>query len=231
MKKHILILEDESAIADNIRYALEAEGFATTWLATLSEARGRLAQGDIDLLVLDVGLPDGNGFDFCRELRKTSAVPVIFLTARSGEVDRVVGLEIGADDYMVKPFSPRELAARVKAVFRRGTAAVPAETPQRLNSSLPFTIDPERMKIHYFGTALPLSRYEFRLLRVLIERPGRVLSRDQLMELAWEEPEASLDRTVDAHIKSLRAKMRQVEPGVEPIETHRGLGYSLKENW
>jgi len=226
----ILILEDESSIADNIRYALEAEGFAALWFSTLKEGREALARGGIDLVVLDVGLPDGNGFDFCRELRKTSAVPVIFLTARSGEVDRVVGLEIGADDYMVKPFSPRELAARVKAVFRRGAAAVGAP-PSRPSSALPFTVDAERLKIFYFGEPLPLSRYEFRLLRVLVERPGRVLSRDQLMELAWEEPEASLDRTVDAHIKSLRAKMRKVNPAVDPIETHRGLGYSLKEHW
>lgn len=227
----ILILEDESSIADNIRYALEAEGFATAWGSTLGEGRRRLATGGIDLIVLDVGLPDGNGFDFCRELRKTSAVPVIFLTARSSEIDRVVGLEIGADDYLVKPFSPRELAARVKAVFRRGAAANPEPAAVRMRSNLPFTIDSERMKISYFGEALPLSRYEYRLLRVLIERPGRVLSRDQLMELAWEEPEASLDRTVDAHIKTLRAKMKKVNAVAEPIETHRGLGYSLKENW
>ena len=230
MSKSILILEDESSIADNIRYALEAEGFAAHWYSTLKEGRERLQAGDIDLIVLDVGLPDGNGYDFCRELRKTSPIPVIFLTARSGEVDRVVGLEIGADDYMVKPFSPRELAARVKAVFRRG-AAGPDLPAQRTRSNLPFTLDPERMKISYFGEVLPLSRYEYRLLRVPIERPGRVLSRDQLMELAWEEPEASLDRTVDAHIKTLRAKMKKINAVAEPIETHRGLGYSLKENW
>lgn len=225
-------MEDESSIADNIRYALEAEGFTTYWCGTLQEGREFLSHSTTDLIVLDVGLPDGNGFDFCRELRKTQSVPVIFLTARSGEVDRVVGLEIGADDYMVKPFSPRELAARVKAVFRRGGGGVvPESQVQRVSSSLPFTVDAERLKIHYFGEALPLSRYEFRLLRVLIERPGRVLSRDQLMDLAWEEPEASLDRTVDAHIKSLRAKMKKIRPEIDPIETHRGLGYSLREHW
>lgn len=231
MTKRILILEDESSIADNIRYALEAEGFSTQWCGTLKEGRSILEEGGVDLLVLDVGMPDGNGFDFCRELRQTLSTPVIFLTARSGEVDRVVGLEIGADDYMVKPFSPRELAARVKAVFRRGATIREVGSPVRVNSSLPFTLDSERMKIFYFGEALPLSRYEFRLLRVFLERPGRVLSRDQLMELAWEEPEASLDRTVDAHIKSLRAKMRKVNASIDPIETHRGMGYSLKENW
>ncbi|HCU24912.1 MAG TPA: two-component system response regulator CreB [Deltaproteobacteria bacterium] len=235
MPARILILEDESSIADNIRYGLEAEGFIVTWCTTLAEAKQCLAAGGIDLLVLDVGLPDGNGYDFCKELRKSSPLPVIFLTARSGEIDRIVGLEIGADDYLVKPFSPRELAARVKAIFRRGTAfnahGTQAGVAAKPKTRTPFFIDSERMKIFYFEQALPLSRYEFRLLRVLVERPGRVLSRDQLMELAWEEPEASLDRTVDAHIKSLRAKMRRVKADLDPIETHRGLGYSLKENW
>lgn len=226
----ILILEDESSIADNIRYALEAEGFQTEWRSTLGEGRERILAGGFDLLVLDVGLPDGNGFDFCRELRKSSALPVIFLTARAGEIDRVVGLEIGADDYVVKPFSPRELAARVKSLLRRSAGLVPGSAPAKA-SSTPFEIDAERLKIRYFGETLPLSRYEYRLLRVLIERPGRVLSRDQLMDLAWEEPEASLDRTVDAHIKSLRAKLKKVKPELDPIETHRGSGYALKEDW
>ncbi|HKX12873.1 MAG TPA: two-component system response regulator CreB [bacterium] len=226
----ILILEDESSIADNIRYALEAEGFQTEWRSTLGEGRERLKAGGVDLLVLDVGLPDGNGFDFCRELRKSSALPVIFLTARAGEIDRVVGLEIGADDYVVKPFSPRELAARVKSLLRRSAGLVPGAAAPKA-AKTPFEIDADRLKIRYFGEALALSRYEYRLLRVLIERPGRVLSRDQLMDLAWEEPEASLDRTVDAHIKSLRAKLKKVRPEIDPIETHRGSGYALKEDW
>lgn len=225
----ILILEDESSIADNIRYALEAEGFQAEWRSTLGEGRERLKAGGVDLLVLDVGLPDGNGFDFCRELRKSSALPVIFLTARAGEIDRVVGLEIGADDYVVKPFSPRELAARVKSLLRRSAGLVPGAAPKAAKT--PFEIDADRLKIRYFGEVLALSRYEYRLLRVLIERPGRVLSRDQLMDLAWEEPEASLDRTVDAHIKSLRAKLKKVKPEIDPIETHRGSGYALKEDW
>jgi two-component system catabolic regulation response regulator CreB len=168
-----------------------------------------------------------NGFELCKEIRKTDSTPIIFLTARSGEVDRVVGLEIGADDYLVKPFSPRELTARVKAIFRRiqkngGDFSAKDETG-------PFQIDEERYTISYFGSDLGLSRYEYRLLKVMIERPGRVLSRDQLMDLAWEEPEASMDRTVDAHIKSLRAKLKKVKPSEDPIQTHRGLGYSLKE--
>jgi two-component system catabolic regulation response regulator CreB len=139
-------------------------------------------------------------------------------------VDRVVGLELGADDYVVKPFSPRELAARVKAVLRRARGASSGRP-----SGNAFTLDEERLQITYFGKPLDLSRYEYRLLAVLLKRPGRVYSREQLLELVWDEPEASLDRTVDAHVKNLRAKLRDVRPDVDPIATHRGTGYSLKE--
>jgi len=221
--KKILIVEDEPAIADNIRFALEQEGFAVSWCNTAAGGRREMAQGPVDLVVLDVGLPDQDGFSFCRELRKTRTTPVIFLTARSDEIDKVVGLEIGADDYMVKPFSPRELAARVKAVLRRFPAAKTAP------ATCPFEIHGDRFQIHYFGKDLNLSPYEFRLLKVLLERRGRVLSREQLLQLAWEEPEASMDRTVDAHIKTIRAKLRQIKPDHDPIKTHRGLGYSLEE--
>jgi two-component system catabolic regulation response regulator CreB len=135
-----------------------------------------------------------------------------------------VGLEIGADDYMVKPFSPRELAARVKAVLRRTTVDTPSPA-----TAGPFSIEEDRRRICYHGTPLSLSRYEYRILKVFLERPGRVLTRDQLMELAWDDPGMSLDRTVDAHIKSLRAKLKQIRPKEDPIITHRGEGYSLRE--
>lgn len=232
MNARILIIEDEPAIADNIVYALETEGFACTWRATGREGLAAL-DGTYDLAVLDVGLPDIGGFDLCREIRKRHELPILFLTARAGEIDRVVGLELGADDYVVKPFSPRELAARIKAILRRTSKGNATATPasQVPAAALPFQVDAERFTIAYFGERLDLSRYEYRLLAVLIEKPGRVWSREQLMERAWDEPEASLDRTVDAHIKSLRAKLRQVRPDAEAIVTHRGLGYSLKEDW
>jgi two-component system catabolic regulation response regulator CreB len=237
MPRRILIVEDEPAIADNIVYALETEGFLTRWCATGGEALAALAE-PFDLAVLDVGLPDMGGFDLCREIRKRCELPILFLTARAGEIDRVVGLELGADDYVVKPFSPRELAARIKAILRRtakppGTAGMAAagSPPGTGPSSHPFQVDAERCSIAYFGKRLDLSRYEYRLLAALIEKPGRVQSRERLMEKAWDEPEASLDRTVDAHIKSLRAKLRQVDPDTEAIVTHRGMGYSLKEDW
>jgi two-component system catabolic regulation response regulator CreB len=220
-------VEDEPAIADTISYALTTEGFDAVWCPTAGQAKAALEKEGIDLVVLDVGLPDRNGFEFCKELRRTSAVPVIFLTARADEVDRVVGLEIGGDDYIVKPFSPRELTARVKAVLRRSPSAESVGKADGVAS--PFSVDRNRMKIHYFGKPLDLSRYEFRLLEVLIGRPGWVFSRDQLMDRVWQEPEASMDRTVDTHIKTLRAKLREVKPRMDPIVTHRGLGYSLKE--
>ncbi|HEV7505904.1 MAG TPA: two-component system response regulator CreB [Thermoanaerobaculia bacterium] len=222
-KPTILVVEDEPAIADTIQYALESEGFRCHRLETGAGVVEVLDRQPVALVVLDIGLPDLSGIEVCRRIRQRHDVPVIFLTARAGEVDRVVGLELGADDYVVKPFSPRELAARVKAVLRRarGLSGPPPGDA--------FTLDEERLQITYFGKALDLSRYEYRLLAVLLKRPGRVYSREQLLELAWDEPEASLDRTVDAHVKNLRAKLRDVRPEFDPIATHRGTGYSLKE--
>jgi two-component system catabolic regulation response regulator CreB len=223
-KPTILVVEDEPAIADTIQYALESEGFQCQRLEVGAAVVEVLDQKPVALVVLDIGLPDVSGIEVCRRLRQRHDVPVIFLTARTGEVDRVVGLELGADDYVTKPFSPRELAARVKAVLRRagrGSGSPPSDA---------FVLDEEKRQISYFGRALELSRYEYRLLAVLLKRPGRVYSREQLMDLVWDEPEASLDRTVDAHVKNLRAKLRDVRPDVDPIATHRGMGYSLKEN-
>jgi two-component system catabolic regulation response regulator CreB len=149
---------------------------------------------------------------------------VIVATARDDEAEIVKVLDAGADDYVVKPFTPRELTARIRAILRR--AAAPSE---EASASPMFAVDEERCEIRYHGEPLQLSRYEFRLLKVLIAKPGRVFSRDQLMEHAWEEPDTALDRTVDAHIKTLRAKLRAVRADEDPIRTHRGLGYSLKD--
>ncbi|HEV7404688.1 MAG TPA: two-component system response regulator CreB [Chthoniobacteraceae bacterium] len=229
MKPRILVVEDEPSILDNIIYSLETEGFEPHGCPTGGEARAALLRGPWALVVLDVGLPDVAGFELCREIRRTSNVPIIFLTARSSEVDRVVGLEIGGDDYMVKPFSPRELSARVKAVLRRFQAA-PAAAPEPAPAATgDFRIDEERAQIHFTGVRLVLSGTEFRLLRALCEKPGRVFSRAQLMDIAWDDPGAALERTVDAHIKSLRAKLKEVSRDADPIETHRGFGYSLRE--
>jgi two-component system catabolic regulation response regulator CreB len=161
----------------------------------------------------------------CREIRKSSPIPILFLTARSSEVDRVVGLELGGDDYMVKPFSPRELSARVKAILRR---TVPSDKPPAHASHGPFTVKEDQQAIAYSGKNLPLSKHEFLLLKALLSHPGQVYSREKLMEMAWESPDSSQARTVDAHIKSIRKKLKAVSPKKDPIRTHRGFGYSLE---
>ena len=231
MRSKILLVEDEPSIGDNIVYALKTEGFEVLWCPTATEALAAFTEDVFHLVILDIGLPDLCGFDVCKKLRSVSSVPIIFVTARKDEIDRVVGLEIGADDYVVKPFSPRELSARVKAVLRRTQQPPPTLPPLKSaavsETDNTFAVDEARLEIRYHGALLQLSRYEFRLLKVLVDHPGRVFSRDQLMERVWDEPGSSLDRTVDAHIKMIRAKLHAVQPDVDPIRTHRGVGYAI----
>jgi two-component system catabolic regulation response regulator CreB len=229
MSDTVLIVEDEPSIADNIAYALSTEGFEVVRAETGAEATEVLSARAISLIVLDVGLPDINGFDFARDIKSRSTVPIIFVTARADEIDRVVGLELGADDYVVKPFSPRELSARVKAVLRRTAAAACAASVDQLSNSA-FQVDDGRRIITYHGSALELSRYEFNLLKVLIHSPGRVFTREHLMALVWEDPDMSSERTVDTHIKMIRRKLREIQADEEVIVTHRGVGYSLRED-
>lgn len=230
-RPRILVVEDEASIADNIVYSLESEGFVTVVCPTGTEALAAVKKEDFALVVLDVGLPDTTGFEVCKQMHSLKKVPVIFLTARSAEVDRVVGLEIGGDDYLCKPFSPRELTARVRAVLRRMENGVKPASDAVTEEASPIAVDEMRCAISYFGETLPLSRYEFRLLKALSAHPGRVFSRGQLMEHASDEPDAAMERTVDAHVKSIRAKMKAVRDDLEPVVTHRGLGYSLAERW
>jgi two-component system, OmpR family, catabolic regulation response regulator CreB len=221
----ILIVEDEPGIADTLQYALRTEGFEPRWCAGGEAA---LAQADdAALVILDVGLPDISGFEVFKRLRaREPTLPILFLTARADEIDRVVGLELGADDYVTKPFSPRELVARVRTVLRRSAApAIAAAAP-----SAAFVLDDGKRLIHYYGQALDLSRYEYGLLKTLIGRPGFVFTRDRLLSLVWDDDTDSLDRTVDAHVKTLRAKLKTVAPTLEPIRTHRGVGYALAED-
>ncbi|HET7524762.1 MAG TPA: two-component system response regulator CreB [Burkholderiaceae bacterium] len=228
LKPLILIVEDEPGIADTLQYALRTEGFEPAWCASAEAALAALASRTPALVILDVGLPDMSGFELFKRLRERVDVPVLFLTARGDEIDRVVGLELGADDYVSKPFSPRELVARVRSVLRRSTkpatATPPAESPRV------FEVDDGRRQIRFYGRALELSRYEFGLLRALVRRPGHVYTRDALLELVWDDATESLDRTVDAHVKTVRAKLKAVAPTLEPIRTHRGVGYSLAED-
>ena len=224
----ILIVDDEPAISDALAYALRQEGFATDCIGLGRDALQTLRRRAHALVILDVGLPDLSGFDVCRELRRESDVPVLFLTARADEIDRIVGLELGADDYVAKPFSPREVASRVRAILRRARPA-PAAPNEPAGVPAAFEVDAGGARIAYHGIWLDLTRYEYRLLATLIEASGRILSRPQLMDLVWRDAEDSLERTVDAHVKTLRAKLRAVRDD-DPIETHRGLGYSLRRD-
>jgi two-component system catabolic regulation response regulator CreB len=221
----ILIAEDEPAIADTVLYALRSEGFGAEHCLLGRDVVPRVRAGGVDVVVLDVGLPDRSGFDVCRELRSFSEVPVIFLTARNDEIDRVLGLELGADDYIAKPFSPRELVARVRARLRRSQADA---TGNQAATQGDFSIDRDGHRIRFRGVALELTRYEYALLAALLQRPGAILSRAQLMDRGWDSDADSADRTVDTHIKTLRIKLRAAGADTDPIRTHRGLGYALE---
>jgi len=229
MSKSILIVEDEIAIADNIAYALRTEGFIPHHVSLGQQALDALRSGIghlPQLIVLDVGLPDINGFEVCRLLRQFSDIPVIFLTARSDEIDRVVGLEIGADDYISKPFSPRELVARIRVILRRTSGSLARSAPPTTQTSR-FELRQLEARIFFCSHALDLTRYEYLLLKALLTHPGHVLSRAQLMDQVWTDAPDTLERTVDAHVKSLRAKLRLIDPEDDAIQTHRGMGYSL----
>ena len=233
MKPPILIVEDEPGIADTLQYALRTEGFEPHWCATGEDAISAARAAPPALVVLDVGLPDMSGFEVFRRLRETSDVPVVFLTARSDEIDRVVGLELGADDYVAKPFSPRELVARVRGILRRAGKTAAASTNAADAATIasgPIVVDEGRMQVRYYGRAIELSRYEYGLLKTLAARPGHVFTREALLDRVWGDDSESMDRTVDAHVKTLRAKMKAVAPGVDPIRTLRGSGYALAED-
>lgn len=228
----IFIVEDEPSIAQTVQFTLEAEGFATQHFSTGAGCLAALEFASPSLVLLDVGLADGSGFDFFRRIRQLTDAPVIFMTARGDEIDRVVGLEMGADDYIVKPFSLRELVARVRVVLRRLDAgnAVDAGKPASSAASVAtgaFHIDTTRRQIYYRAQPLELTLHEYRLLETLLSHPERVFTRSELLERGWDAPDHRLERTIDSHIKSLRGKLREIDPNASPICTHRGLGYSL----
>ncbi|HAX22406.1 MAG TPA: two-component system response regulator CreB [Hydrogenophaga sp.] len=223
MAQRILLLEDEQAIADTLLYTLTSEGFEVQHVRLVCDALSAFAAQAPDLAILDVGVPDGNGFDVCRAIRKTSELPIVFLTARNEEIDRILGLELGADDYVSKPFSPREVCARVRAILRRSVArpASPA------TETAPLQLDETAQRIRCGGQLLTLTRYEYLLLATLLKRPQRIFSRAELMDLVWGDAPDTADRTVDAHVKLLRAKLREAGVSAELIQTHRNMGYSL----
>lgn len=224
----VLVVEDDPRISDVLEYALKAEGYEVQTAQRGREATDLARRSPPSLIVLDVGLPDIDGFEVCRTVRTFSDVPVIFLTSRSDEIDRVVGLEIGGDDYVVKPFSPRELLARIKAIRRRNdraTAQAPASPSASELSYGPLTIDPDKFRVHCQGREIILTAQEFKLLELLVSHPGRVFTRAQVLNRAWGDGGLVTDRTIDVHVKSLRKKFGKFEF----IETVRGIGYRARE--
>jgi two-component system, OmpR family, response regulator len=227
MAKHILLVDDESRIQDVVEYALTKDGFRVTCLSDGHSALARLENEAFDLVILDVMLPDLDGLEICRTIRKTSKVPILFLSARGDEVDRIVGLELGGDDYLVKPFSPRELVARVRAVLRRFDNASEPEAP-RVRTYGMLELDRERHEARYAGQRIVLTATEFALLLALYERPGVVLSRAQLIDKSYHGEVHITERTLDTHVRRIRAKFRSV--GGDPISTVHGVGYKAVES-
>jgi two-component system OmpR family response regulator len=220
----ILVVDDDPALRDIVRIALARAGFDTIEAADGPAALQSFETTPPDLIVLDVMLPDLVGTDVCRTLRRRSAVPILFLSSRDDELDKIIGLEIGGDDYMVKPFSPRELVARVRVLLRRGAAA---EAPAHALSHGRLALDLETLRVTWAGAEIALSATELGILRTLLSRPGRVFSRDELMDRAYATERVVSDRTIDSHVRRVRAKFAAL--GAEPIETLAGFGYRLSD--
>ena len=216
--KQILIVEDEAKLAALEADYLRAEGFEPHSIANGLEVVPWVRAHAPDLILLDLMLPGRDGLDICRELRTFSDVPIVMVTARVEEIDRLIGLDLGADDYVCKPFSARELVARVKAILRRG----------RLPVANGLALDEERHVATLDGRPLDLTPVEFRLLRALASTPGRVFSRDKLLEHLYADHRVVTDRTVDAHVKNLRRKLEDVRPGQELVRSIYGVGYKLE---
>jgi len=222
----VLVVDDEPAIRESLAFALRRDGLGIADAATLRDAEQSGAGAD--LIILDLVLPDGSGLDFLRALRARSDVPVIVLTSRDEETDRVVGLEMGADDYVLKPFSPREVVARVRAVLRRFRGDRPQEEPP-LQGPGRLRVDPRTRRAALAGTELALSRTEFNLLAAFLKAPGRVFERSQLLDAVWGSDVVVGDRTVDVHVKALRRKLEEAGGDPKLLETVRGVGYRLRD--
>jgi two-component system, OmpR family, catabolic regulation response regulator CreB len=226
----VLVVEDTDEIRELVVTVLTKAGMDVRAVASGAACMEELRRSVPDVVVLDLGLPDADGTEICRQIRAETQCYVLMLTARAEEVDLLIGLAVGADGYMAKPFSPRELVARVRGILRRSVRptntapAVAADPPPT-----PFVLDEERHQIRYYGRLLELSRYEYGILRLLVQKPGRVFTRDELLDKVWDGGSDSFDRTVDAHIKTLRAKLKAIVPELEPIRTLRGSGYALSE--
>jgi len=221
--KTIMIVEDESALAEVLQDYLTRDGFSVCHLAEGTHVVETVRSNPPDLIILDLMLPGKDGLQICREIRQDSDVPIILATARVEEIDRLLGLELGADDYVCKPYSPREIVARVKAILRRVAAAqAPTRSPALIN------LQAETLSASISGNRLDLTVREFQLLSVLAKRPGRVFSRAQLLDLAYPDDADIYDRTIDSHIKNIRKKIAEYLPDVEVIRSVYGIGYAYE---
>jgi len=223
MNKTILVVEDELKLANILVEYLQTEGFKTKHIDTGTRVIPWIKKNNPDLVLLDLMLPAMNGKDICQEIRTFSHLPVIMITAMVDEIDRLIGLEMGADDYICKPFSPKEVVARVKAVLRRSD---PEYIKRNLSNG--FEIDTERFSITLDGIKLDLTPVEFRLLAMFIEQSGRVYNRDQILNKIFDDGRIVLDRTVDTHIKNLRHKLKKINPKIDYIRSLYGVGYSFE---
>ena len=223
----VLVVEDEPKLVQYLHQGLSENGYVVDVARDGIEGRRLATGGSYDLMLLDVMLPGVDGLEICRRARAMARyTPIIITSARSSEMHRILGLELGADDYVSKPFSPREVCARVKAILRRSAGRAPVAAPSPETAPL-LQLDEAAQRIRCAGQWLALTRYEYRLLATLLKRPQRIFSRAELMDLVWDDAPDTADRTVDAHIKLVRAKLREAGASAELIQTHRHMGYSL----
>ncbi|MGV3550910.1 response regulator [Rhizobium sp.] len=225
MSQRVLVVDDEPHIRDVICFAIEKAGLASTTARNGTEAMMAFHRGAIDLIVLDIGMPDMDGLEVCRQIRKTSGVPILFLSARDDEIDRVLGLEIGGDDYVTKPFSPRELVARVKSILKRTGGSVTRESTL---SAVGINLDRSGRSVKFGNAGISLTALEFSILETLLTRPEMVFSREQLMEAAYGAGFHVADRTIDSHIRNIRAKFAAAG-GAGIIVTVHGIGFKLRQ--
>jgi two-component system, OmpR family, response regulator RegX3 len=223
----VLVVEDEESFSDALSYMLRKEGFEVSVAATGTSALTEFDRTGADIVLLDLMLPEMSGSEVCRQLRLRSHVPIIMVTARDSEIDKVVGLEIGADDYVTKPYSPRELVARIRAVLRRNAGDVTELTPPTLSAG-PVRMDVERHVVSVSGAAVPLPLKEFELLEMLLRNAGRVLTRGQLIDRVWGADYVGDTKTLDVHVKRLRSKIEPEPSTPRYIVTVRGLGYKFE---
>jgi two-component system response regulator BaeR len=228
MAERILIVEDEDKIADILRDYLIKEGYETHRLARGDEVEDWMRAHGAELVLLDLMLPGRNGLDICKSLKSFSDAAIIMITARVEEIDRLLGLELGADDYICKPFSPREVVARVKAVLRRTSSSAAPRTGGQEEPAPGLVLDPAGWRAVLDGHDLGLTAVEFQLLRVLAGQPGRIFSRDKLMDAMYRDERIVADRTVDSHVKKLRRKISEAAPGRELIHSVYGVGYKFE---